>query len=156
MVISPALHRGPQETVFVSWGGSVGVGAAQKRSGVPEGRCWDHPTLQTFGCRESLNPFCERPHRVNLQNQFRATLLSQSRDVCRLPAGIKPPGRWGYDQGRTAPPSRPTPPGSSSGALRSWLATRMAGLRPISVDGCSKPDGRFRFLPRCWREGSPN
>src|ERR1035437_6235974 len=24
-VVSPALHRGPQEMVFVSWGGSVGL-----------------------------------------------------------------------------------------------------------------------------------
>ena len=24
-LVSPELHRGPQETVFVSWGGSVGI-----------------------------------------------------------------------------------------------------------------------------------
>ncbi len=31
MVVSPALHRGPQETVFVSWGGSVGTGSEKGR-----------------------------------------------------------------------------------------------------------------------------
>ena len=38
LLISPALHRGPQETVFVSWGGSVGWGGLAQPTIHPESR----------------------------------------------------------------------------------------------------------------------
>ena len=42
MFVSPALHRGPQETVFFSWGGSVGNANRKDEPLIPVGTAQGH------------------------------------------------------------------------------------------------------------------